>query len=114
LLATDNVEGMECLRAARSRANLERKARLVGRGPASPLAAAGPAMAQDASNQEVDSMRIRITAEGIAITATLEDSPTTRDFGHARGLVNLGRIDSGIEALERAGPIRATIERVED
>jgi hypothetical protein len=36
-----------------------------------------------------------------------------KDFGYARGLVRLGTIDSGIEALDRSGRIRATIELVE-
>lgn len=36
-----------------------------------------------------------------------------RDFGYARGLVRLGRIESGIDVLERPGPLRATIERAE-
>jgi len=35
------------------------------------------------------------------------------DFGYASGLVKLGTIDSGIEALKRPGPISATIELVE-
>jgi len=36
-----------------------------------------------------------------------------RDFGYSRGLVQLGRIDSGIEALNLPGPLKATIERVD-
>jgi hypothetical protein len=36
-----------------------------------------------------------------------------RDFGYSRGLVQLGRIDSGIEALNLPGPLTATIERVD-
>jgi hypothetical protein len=36
-----------------------------------------------------------------------------KDAGYARGLIPLGRIDSGIEALSVPGPLKATIERVE-
>lgn len=36
-----------------------------------------------------------------------------RDFSYSRGLIQLGRIDSGIEALRGAGPLKVTIERVE-
>jgi hypothetical protein len=36
-----------------------------------------------------------------------------RDFGYARGLVRLGRIESGIEVLRQPGALRATIERAE-
>jgi hypothetical protein len=36
-----------------------------------------------------------------------------RDSGYAKGLVPLGRIDSGIEALSVSGSLKATIERVE-
>jgi hypothetical protein len=34
-----------------------------------------------------------------------------RDFGYARGLVRLGRIESGIDVLKRPGPLTVTIER---
>ncbi|MGE4499122.1 cyclophilin-like fold protein [Thiomicrospira sp. S5] len=37
-----------------------------------------------------------------------------RDFGYARGLVRLGRIDSGIETLIKQGELRVRIERVQD
>ena len=33
-----------------------------------------------------------------------------RDFGYSNGLVKLGSIDSGVEALSRPGPLRVTIE----
>jgi hypothetical protein len=33
-----------------------------------------------------------------------------RDFGYSEGLVKLGTIESGIEALRRSGPLRVTIE----
>lgn len=33
-----------------------------------------------------------------------------RDFGYARGLIRLGKIESGIEALDQPGPLRTTIE----
>jgi hypothetical protein len=37
-----------------------------------------------------------------------------RDFGYARGLIRLGRIDSGIETLIKQGELRVRIERVQD
>ena len=121
--------------------------------------------------QGTNTMKIRLTTNGKAITATLIDNPTARDFlsllpmtvtledyastekisylprklssagaragsdpsagdiayyapwgnlaifykdfGYARGLVPLGRIDSGIEALHVPGTLKVTIERVE-
>jgi hypothetical protein len=36
-----------------------------------------------------------------------------KDFGYSRGLIHLGRIDSGIEALNVPGPLKVTIESVE-
>lgn len=33
-----------------------------------------------------------------------------RDFGYSTGLVRLGRIDSGMEALATSGPLQVTIE----
>lgn len=36
-----------------------------------------------------------------------------RDFGYSSGLVKLGRLDSGVEALSGRGPVRVTIERAE-
>lgn len=36
-----------------------------------------------------------------------------KDFGFAKGLVPLGRIVSGLEAIEAPGKVDATIERVE-
>lgn len=36
-----------------------------------------------------------------------------KDFGYSEGLVRLGTIDSGVEALRRSGPIEVTIERQE-
>jgi len=36
-----------------------------------------------------------------------------KDFGYASGLVKLGRIDSGIEALSAPGALKVTIEPVE-
>jgi hypothetical protein len=35
-----------------------------------------------------------------------------KDFGYSRGLIGLGRIDSGIEALNVSGSLKVTIERV--
>jgi len=32
-----------------------------------------------------------------------------RDFGYSTGLVKLGRLDSGVEALSGRGPVRVTI-----
>jgi len=37
-----------------------------------------------------------------------------KDFEYSRGLVPLGKLDSGVEALNRPGPLRVTIERIED
>jgi hypothetical protein len=34
------------------------------------------------------------------------------DFGYSSGLIRLGRIDSGLEALNRPGPLRVRIERL--
>ena len=36
-----------------------------------------------------------------------------KDFGYSKGLIHLGRIESGIEALSVSGTLKATIERVE-
>ena len=36
-----------------------------------------------------------------------------RDFGYSTGLVKLGAIDAGIEALQRPGSLRVTIDRLE-
>jgi len=35
-----------------------------------------------------------------------------KEFGYSRGLIGLGRIDSGIEALRVPGSLKVTIERV--
>ena len=35
-----------------------------------------------------------------------------RDFSYSKGLVKLGSIDAGVEALQRPGSLRVTIERV--
>jgi hypothetical protein len=35
-----------------------------------------------------------------------------KDFGYSRGLIGLGRIDTGIEALSGPGSLNVTIERV--
>jgi hypothetical protein len=35
-----------------------------------------------------------------------------KDFGYSRGLIGVGRIDSGIEALSVRGSLKVTIERV--
>jgi hypothetical protein len=36
-----------------------------------------------------------------------------RAFGYSAGLVKLGRIDSGLAALQRPGPLAVTIQRIE-
>lgn len=36
-----------------------------------------------------------------------------KDFGYSAGLVRLGTIDSGVEALRRSGSIEVTIDREE-
>lgn len=36
-----------------------------------------------------------------------------RDFGYSSGLVKLGRLDSGVEALSTRGPVLVTIERAQ-
>ena len=36
-----------------------------------------------------------------------------RDFGYSKGLVKLGRFDSGVKALNGPGPMRVTIELIE-
>ena len=37
-----------------------------------------------------------------------------KDFQYSSGLVKLGQIDAGLDALRRAGPLKVTLERVED
>lgn len=134
--------------------------------------AAAPAAARAISDQQVSTMKIRMDVEGTAITATLVDNETSRDFvsllpltltlqdyaetekisdlpkrlstegaptgsdasvgdityyapwgnlaifykdsGYARGLVQLGRIDSGVEALSGSNPVRVKIELIEE
>lgn len=36
-----------------------------------------------------------------------------RDFGYSAGLVKLGRLDGGVDVLQRSGSMRATISRIE-
>jgi hypothetical protein len=36
-----------------------------------------------------------------------------KDFEYSPGLVKLGRLDAGVEALRRPRPLRVTIERIE-
>jgi hypothetical protein len=36
-----------------------------------------------------------------------------KDFGYSRGLIQVGRIDSGIEALEVRGALKAKVERID-
>jgi len=35
-----------------------------------------------------------------------------KDFGYSRGLVRLGRIESGLDALQRRGPLRVRMALV--
>jgi hypothetical protein len=37
-----------------------------------------------------------------------------RDFGYSAGLVKLGRLDGGVEILQRGGALEARIERMEE
>jgi hypothetical protein len=37
-----------------------------------------------------------------------------RDFGYSKGLIRLGRIDSGMEALNVQGSVKVSIEVVAD
>jgi hypothetical protein len=37
-----------------------------------------------------------------------------RDSGYAGGLIGLGRIDAGVDALRRPGPLIVKIDRMED
>jgi hypothetical protein len=125
----------------------------------------------DVSSRGTDAMKIRLTIDGKAMTATLLDNATARDFlallpltltledyaetekisylprklstsaapagsdpsvgdityyapwgnlaifyrdfGYSRGLIRLGRIDSGIEALNPPGPLKVTIARAD-
>lgn len=131
--------------------------------------ALGGFVASKASAQE-RTMKIRIDVEGTAITATLEDNATARDFasllplaltlrdyaatekiselprrlstqgapagidpavgdiayyapwgnlavfykdfGYSSGLIRIGRIESGLQALQRPGALKATIELI--
>lgn len=123
------------------------------------------------SHAQEPAMRIRLDLEGTTLTATLDDTPSTRefleqlpmelvlqdyaetekisdlpgrlstagapdgfaprtgdlayyapwgnlaifhrDFRFSRGLVRLGRLDGGVEALRQAGPLRVVIRRFE-
>lgn len=135
-------------------------------------ASAGRAMpTAERPNQRSDVMKIRLTLNGKAMTATLLDNATARDFlamlpltltledyaqtekisylprklatagapagsdpsvgdityyapwgnlaifyrdfGYSRGLIQLGRVDSGIEALNVLGTLKVTIERAD-
>lgn len=88
--------------------------------------------------EEASTRKIRLSLDGKAVEATLLDNATARDllsleetvdgrrspgrrsnlavfyrdFGYSRGLIGLGRIDSGIEALSVPGSLKVTIERV--
>jgi hypothetical protein len=134
--------------------------------------AAAKASAQGIADQQVSTMELRIDLEGTAITATLVDNETSRDFvsllpltltltdyagtekisdlprrlstegapagsdpsagdityyapwgnlailysdfGHSRGPVQLGKIDSGVEVLSGSDPLTVTIELIEE
>jgi hypothetical protein len=131
-------------------------------------AAGRQASAPGKSDQKENTMKIRMDIEGTAITATLANNPTSRDFvsllpltltlkdyagtekisdlprklstegapagtdpsigdiayyapwgnlaifyrdfGYSRGLVILGKIDDGMEALSAPRPLRVTVE----
>jgi hypothetical protein len=142
---------------------------VLGCAYAEDVPAQGPG--RGAADQKVRTMKIRVDVEGRAVTATLDDNETARDFvsllpltltlkdyaetekisdlprrlstkgappgidpsigdityyspwgnlalfykkGHySNGLVKLGRIDAGREALNRPGPLRVRVELVE-
>ena len=128
--------------------------------------------AQGMSDQQIRIMKIRMDVEGGALTATLADNATSRDFvsllpltltltdyaatekisdlprrlstedapagsdpspgdvayyspwgnlalfyrdcGYATGLITLGQIDAGVEALARPGPLPVTVALIEE
>jgi hypothetical protein len=37
-----------------------------------------------------------------------------KDFGYSRGLVKLGRIDSGVETFDRPGTLQVSIQRIDE
>jgi hypothetical protein len=134
--------------------------------------AAAQASARGMPDQQVSTMKIRIDLEGTAITATLVDNETSRDFvsllpltltltdyagtekisdlpkrlstegapagsdpsvgdityyapwgnlaifysdfGYSRGLIQLGKLDSGIEVLSGSNPVTVKIELIEE
>jgi len=134
--------------------------------------AAGPELGQSRTDKQVRTMKIRMDVDGTAITATLADNTTSRDFvsllpltltlkdyeatekisdlprklstegapagsdpsigdityyapwgnlavfykdfGYSKGLIKLGRIDSGVKALNKPGPLKVKIELVEE
>ena len=134
--------------------------------------AAAQTAARAISDQQVSTMKIRMDLEGTAITATLVDNETSRDFvsllpltltltdyegtekisdlprrlstegapagsdpsvgdityyapwgnlaifyrdfGYSRGLIQLGKIDSGVEGLSGSDPLRVTIELIKE
>jgi hypothetical protein len=142
----------------------------VARGDA--IDAAAQAAARAISDQQVSAMKIRMDVEGTAITATLVDNESSRDFvsllplaltltdyagtekigdlprrlstegapagsnpsvgdiahyapwgnlaifysdfGYSRGLIQLGKIDSGVEVFSGSNPVRVTIELIEE
>jgi len=63
-------------------------------------------------------MKIRIKLDDRELTATMIDSQAARDFlyrdfGYSTGLVILGKIDGGVEALSVSGPLNVTIEQID-
>jgi hypothetical protein len=140
-------------------------------GAADGTAGASATPATELSGQRTSAMKIRLTINGNAVTATLIDNATARDFltllpmtltledyastekinylprklstagapagsdpsvgdiayyapwgnlaifykdfGYSKGLIQLGRVDSGMEALSVPGPLKVTIERDE-
>lgn len=133
-----------------------------------PASTSGTEHPASAELKEARTMKIRLTINGMPTTATLIDSPTTRDFiallpmtlklddyastekiaylpkklttqgapagidpnvgdityyvpwgnlaifyrdfGYSKGLIKLGRFDTGVEALDVHGPLNVTIE----
>jgi hypothetical protein len=72
------------------------------------------------THAQASTMKIRMTVEDKALIATLDDNATSRGnlaifyrgAAYANGLIKLGTIESGIEALNRPGTFEVTIDRV--
>jgi hypothetical protein len=87
----------------------------------------------ETSPKRVESMKIRITISDLPRKLTKEGAPSgsdpsvgdityyspwgnlaifNRDSGYAGGLIILGKIDSGVEALNVPGSLRVTVELI--